>query len=340
MQQLAIIQYGTAKEAFQLQQGTELKPQEFQVLVKVAGFGLNYADVMARNGLYKDAPKIPFVPGYEIEGQVIDRGSQVPEEIMGKRVVAFTRFGGYADLALADYRALSQIPEEMPGGEACALATQYGTAYYMTNYLGRLHKGEIALIHACAGGVGTALTQLCHLQGVRVVGLCSTSQKVDYLKKMGVEFPINYREVNYSAAIEKEFGKRKMNLIFNTVAGKSFKKDLKLLAHGGHLFCFGGAARSGQKSHLLNDLAFLMKTGFVSPLFMMMKAQGIIGVNMLRIADHRIDIIGHCLHALVSLWEKKKIRPQVGATFPATEIAAAHQLLESGESTGKVYVYW
>lgn len=340
MQQLAIIQHGAAKAAFQLQQGPELSPQEFQVLVKVAGFGLNYADVMARNGLYKEAPKIPFVPGYEVVGQVIDKGSRVPDEIMGKRVVAFTRFGGYADLALADYRALAQIPEEMPGGEACALATQYCTAYYMTNYQSRLHKGEIALIHACAGGVGTALTQLCQLQGVQVAGLCSSSQKVDYLKKMGVDFPINYREVNYPEAIERQCGKRKMDLIFNTVAGKSFKKDLKLLAHGGRLFCFGGSARSGQKSHLLNDLAFLMKTGFVSPLFMMMKAQGLIGVNMLRIADHRVDIIGHCLHALVSLWEKKNIRPQVGATFPAKDIAAAHQLLESGESTGKVYVYW
>ncbi len=340
MQQLAIIQYGAAGEAFCLQDGPELKPQEFQVVVKVEGFGLNYADVMARNGLYKEAPKIPFVPGYEVVGQVVDTGSRVPEEIKGKRVVAFTRFGGYADFALADYRALAQIPEEMPGGEACALATQYSTAYYMTDYLSRLHQGEIALVHACAGGVGTALTQLCQLQGVKVVGLCSSSRKVDYLRKMGVDFPINYREVNYTEAIEKEFGKRKMNLIFNTVAGKSFKRDLKLLAHGGRIFCFGGSARSGQKSHLLNDIAFLMKTGFVSPLFMMMKAQGLIGVNMLRVADHQVDVIGHCLHALVSLWEKKKIRPQVGATFPAKDIAAAHQLLESGESTGKVYVYW
>lgn len=340
MQQLTITRYGEAGEAFQLLESRELKPQDFQVLVRVEGFGLNYADVMARNGLYKEAPKIPFVPGYEVVGTVVKTGSQVPEETMGKRVIAFTRFGGYADFALADYRALAQVPEEMPGGEACALATQYCTAYYMTHYLSSLHKGEVALIHASAGGVGTALTQLCHLQGVRVVGLCSSSQKMDYLKKIGVDFPINYRAVDYSTEIEKQFGERKMNLIFNTVAGKSFKKDLKLLAHGGRLFCFGGSARSGQKSHLLNDLAFLLKTGFVSPLFMMMKAQGIIGVNMLRVADYQIDVIGHCLQSLVNLWEKNKIHPQVGATFPAKDIAAAHQLLESGQSTGKVYVYW
>lgn len=224
MQQLTITRYGEAGEAFQLLESRELKPQDFQVLVRVEGFGLNYADVMARNGLYKEAPKIPFVPGYEVVGTVVKTGSQVPEETMGKRVIAFTRFGGYADFALADYRAIAQVPEEMPGGEACALATQYCTAYYMTHYLSSLHKGEVALIHASAGGVGTALTQLCHLQGVRVVGLCSSSQKMDYLKKIGVDFPINYRAVDYSTEIEKQFGERKMNLIFNTVAGKSFKK--------------------------------------------------------------------------------------------------------------------
>ncbi|NHE59257.1 quinone oxidoreductase family protein [Cyclobacterium plantarum] len=340
MQQLTIVKYGAAREAYELQEVSQPEPEPHQVLVKVEGFGLNYADVMARNGLYKEAPKIPFVPGYEIVGLVTGKGAGVPDKFLGKRVVAFTRFGGYADFGLADHRAIAILPEDIPGGEACALATQYCTAYYMTDYQSRLHAGEIALIHACAGGVGTALTQLCKRRGVKVVGLCSSPRKMEYLEKMGVDFRVNYKDVNYSEVIEKEFGKRKMDLIFNTVAGKSFKDDLKLLSHGGRMFCFGGAARSGQKAHVFNDLAFLLKTGFISPLFMMMKSQGIIGVNMLRIADHRIDIIGHCLHALVDLWEKKEIHPQVGATFKAKDLAAAHELLESGNSTGKVYVNW
>jgi len=340
MQQLAIVKYGAAREAFELRQMPQPEPDPNQVLVQVEGFGLNYADVMARNGLYKEAPKIPFVPGYEIVGMVTDRGAAVPEKFLGKRVVGFTRFGGYADFALADYRAIAELPEDIPGGEACALATQYCTAYYMTDYLSRLHDGEIALIHACAGGVGTALTQLCKRNGLKVVGLCSSPQKIDYLEKMGVDLPINYKEVNYAQAIEQAYGKRKMDLIFNTVAGKSFKNDLKLLAHGGRMFCFGGAARSGQRAHIINDLGFLLKTGFISPLFMMMKSQAVLGVNMLRLADHRIDIIGHCLHALVDLWERNEIRPQVGATFKAKDIAAAHELLESGSSTGKIFVYW
>ncbi|SHM30686.1 NADPH2:quinone reductase [Cyclobacterium lianum] len=340
MQQIAIVKHGAAREAFELQQVSRPTPASGQVLVEVEGFGLNYADVMARNGLYKEAPKIPFVPGYEITGRVAGMGSDVPGELQGKRVVGFTRFGGYADVALADYRAVVPIPEDMPGGEACALATQYCTAYYMTDYLGRLHAGETALIHACAGGVGTALTQLCKRSGLKVIGLCSSAQKVAYLEKTGVDFPVNYKEVDYAQAIEKAFGKRKIDLIFNTVAGSSIKNDFKLLSHGGRLFCFGGAARSGQKAHLFNDLAFLLKTGFFSPLFMMMKSHTLIGVNMLRLADHRIDIIGQCLHDLVDLWKKEEVKPHVGGTFAARDIGAAHELLESGTSTGKVYVQW
>ncbi|HLW18836.1 MAG TPA: zinc-binding dehydrogenase, partial [Cyclobacteriaceae bacterium] len=93
-------------------------------------------------------------------------------------------------------------------------------------------------------------------------------------------------------------------------------------------------------NHIGNDLVFLLKTGFLSPLFMMMKSQGVIGVNMLRIADHKIEIIGKCLHDLHRLWEEGEIKPLVGGAFSAENIAEAHDLLESGKSMGKIYVYW
>lgn len=340
MKQLMITGYGKAEEAFSLQDGADLVPNDQELLIEVEGFGLNFADVMARNGLYKDAPKIPFVPGYEVVGRVIGKGALVPEEFTNQRVVAFTRFGGYASQAVADFRGAAVIDDSIAGGEACALATQYCTAYYMTDYTTRMHKGETALIHACAGGVGVALTQLCHRKGVRVIGLCSSPEKIAFLQKQGVEIPINYKESNYKDAIEKQLGKRKVDYVFNTVAGNTFKNDLSLLTFGGRIFCFGGAARSGKKSLLINDVKFLFQTGFVSPLFMMMKSQGVIGVNMLRLADNKIDIIGSCLRDLVALFGKGEIKPEVGATFSASEIDKAHTLLESGKSKGKIYVAW
>ncbi|MFC4872044.1 quinone oxidoreductase family protein [Negadavirga shengliensis] len=340
MQQIKIKQYGNAQEAFAFEEQEKPVPIDSQLLIQVEGFGLNYADVMARNGLYKDAPKIPFVPGYEVVGKVIQCGKGTPPDFIGERVVAFTRFGGYAEQAVGDFRAARIIGDRISGGEACALATQYCTAYYMTDYISNLHEGETALIHACAGGVGTALSQLCRRKGVTVIGLCGSEEKVAFLEAMGVDFIINYKKNNYKKLIENRLGKRKIDYIFNTVAGNSFKEDMKLLNYGGKIYCFGGAARSGKKDHILNDLAFLLKTGFVSPLFMMMKSHGVIGVNMLRIADNHTAVIGKCLGELHQLWLQGEIKPVVGATFQASQIGEAHQLLESGKSMGKIYVYW
>ena len=340
MKQILISKYGNSREAFQLEEQKKPMPGDFDVLVQVEGFGLNYADVMARQGLYKEAPKPPFTPGYEIVGKVLEQGKEVPEKYKGQRVVAFTRFGGYAEQAVSDYRGAAIIGDTISGGEACALATQYCTAYYMTEYISNIHQGETALIHACAGGVGTALTQLCKRKGMTVVGLCSSEEKISYLKELGVDYPINHQKTDYSTFIEGNLGKRKVDYIFNAVAGTSFKKDMKLLGFGGKIFSYGGSSRSGKKSHIGNDLAFLLKTGFVSPLFMMMKSQGVIGVNMLRIAENKIEVIGKCLHALHRLWEDGEIKPRVGGAFHAEKIAEAHELLESRKSMGKVYVYW
>lgn len=340
MKQATIVKYGPANEAFKIQEAQSLAPKAKEVLIEVEGFGLNYADVMARNGLYKEAPKLPFVPGYEIVGKVTKVGTEATESLIGKRVVAFTRFGGYASEAVADYRALGIISDEISGGEACALATQYCTAYYMSHYYQQMREGEIALVHACAGGVGTALTQLCQLKGVKVVGLCSTAEKMDYLRTLNVDYPINYKETDYKKWIIKNLGKRSVDHVFNAVAGGSFKRDLKLLNYGGKLFCFGGAARSGQKDNFFNDVSFLFKTGFVSPLFMMMKAQSIIGVNMLRFADHKVEVIGTCLKELIKLYEHNKIAPQMGGEYAIENLAEAHSALESGKSMGKIYVHW
>lgn len=340
MKQLVISKYGNSLEAFRMEEQKKLFPADFELLVQVEGFGLNYADVMARRGLYKDAPKLPFIPGYEIVGKVVQQGKKVPENYQGQRVVAFTRFGGYAEQAVSDYRGTAIIGDTISGGEACALATQYCTAYYMAEYITNMHPGETALIHACAGGVGTALTQLCKRKGITVIGLCSSDEKIAYLESMGVHYPINHQKTDYSTFIEKNLGMRKLDYIFNAVTGTSFKKDMKLLGLGGKLFCYGGSSRSGKKRHIGNDLAFLLKTGFVSPLFMMMKSQGVIGVNMLRIAENKIDVIGQCLHALHELWKDGEINPKVGGTFHADQIAEAHDLLESRKSMGKIYVYW
>lgn len=340
MRQLTLVKYGKAGEAFALNEVPTPSPETGHLLIEVEAFGLNFADVMARQGLYREAPPLPFVPGYEVVGRVVALGEGVESDWMGKRVVAFSRFGGYADHAQVDHRAAAAIDEAVHAGEACALATQYVTAYYMTDYSNHLRAGEVALIHAAAGGVGTALVQLCKRKSLFTIGLCGSAEKVPYLRDLGVELPICYKEQSYPDVIENQLGKRRVDYVFNTIMGNSFGVDRKLLNYGGKLFCFGGASRSGSKKHILNDLSFLVRTGFLSPLFMMMQSQSILGINMLRLADHRVDVIGTCLRELLELYRTGDIRPRVGGAFSAVEIAAAHEMLESGKSVGKIYVYW
>ena len=155
-----------------------------ELLVKVHAFGLNYADVMARKGLYKSAPPLPCVLGYEVIGEIVAVKNTKNQDWIGKRVLAMTRFGGYAEYAKTKIKGIIEIPKEISNGAALALATQYCTAYFALCHEIKLYPGETVLIHAASGGVGTALTQLAKWKGCKVIGLTRSPKKVDYLKKM------------------------------------------------------------------------------------------------------------------------------------------------------------
>ena len=140
MKTIAIARYGPPEKAFEIREAPTPQPQAGQVLIKVDAFGLNFADVMARNGLYQEAPKPPFVPGYEVVGRVEKLGEGAGNLRVGERVVAFTRFGGYAEYACTAATAVVPIPEDMSHAVAAALATQYCTAYHAAcEEIGRAH---------------------------------------------------------------------------------------------------------------------------------------------------------------------------------------------------------
>ncbi len=338
--EIYIPKHGKGKGSIAFRDQVKPVPKEGQVLIASEGFGINFADVMARQGLYKEAPKPPFVPGYEVVGRVVEEGSPRGESLVDKRVLAFSKFGGYAEWALVDRSSLVRIDEEMDPGKACALATQYCTAFYMLHYHARPRTGQWALVHSAAGGVGTALTQLCHLEGIKVVGLCGNERKKQWLREQGVELVINYKEQDYEEAVRASLGDKAFQYIFNATMGATFKKDLRMLRSGGKIYTFGGAQRNHQAPNVLNDLRFLFSTGFISPLFLMMKAQGIVGVNMLRVAEQDISILGECMEELMKLYRSGNINPLVDKVFPAIEVDQAMDWVASGKSMGKVYVNW
>src|SRR5262249_54249572 len=165
MKALVLVRHGSPAEAFELREQPDPEPNAGQVRIAVEAFGLNYADVSARQGTYQDAPPIPCVIGYDVVGRIDRLGAGVGGLQTGQRVAALTRFGGYATSAVTDARAVIPIPEDMDAAVAAALPTQGSTAYYCAEEMVRLYAGDHVLIQAAAGGVGTLLVQLCKARG-------------------------------------------------------------------------------------------------------------------------------------------------------------------------------
>lgn len=325
---------GNASQAFSLRtcQLPSLNPS--QVLIEVEAFGLNYADVMARKGLYKEAPPMPCVLGYEVVGVVKSVGNDFYASLVNQRVVAFCRFGGYAKHVITDATALCVI-NDMQASTALALATQYVTAYYMVEFASRVGTSDRVLIHAAAGGVGTALIQLCKLKNAYVIAKVSSEAKREFVQKLGADQTIIYTETPYERAISFP-----IEISFNPVAGSTFKKDWKLLQAGGRLVLFGGSELANGKWGLLSKLNFVKKMGVIIPIGLMMGSKSLMGVNMLKIADAKPEILAQCLSEVVKLTQEGRINPISGGVFSSKELAKAHELLEKGETIGKLTIFW
>lgn len=331
---------GEAINAFSLKKHVIPSLLEEEVLIEVTAFGLNYADVMARNGLYKEAPPMPCVIGYEVVGKIIEVGTKVHKEWIDKRVVAFTRFGGYAKHAISTINGIAPIESTVSDEYALALCTQAVTAYYMTNYFQHLHKDDYALIHAAAGGVGTILIQLLKEKGVQVIAKVSSEEKENLVKELGANYSINYSSKNYIEECERILNGKKLAAVYNPVGGSTFKQDLKLIQPGGALYLFGGSELSSGKYGIFSALNFLLKMGILLPIGLMMQSKSIIGVNMLKIGDYQPQVILNCLNNVIHLYQSGKLTPQIGGVFKSTELAQAHSFLESGKSSGKIVIKW
>lgn len=339
MRAAVLVRKGKGVDAFEIRDVPQPKLLPGTVLIKVECFGLNYADVMARRGLYKAAPKMPSIVGYEVVGEITELGENVDENNFGKRVVAFTRFGGYAEYAVTSIDACAEIGD-MDAGEAAAIAVQYATAYYMAYDAIQLHKGDKVMIHAAAGGVGTALIQLCKLKGCEVFANAGSQDKLDYMKHQGADHVMNYRDLDYSNEIPKLTKGAKLQVIFNPIGGSTFKKDMRLLGAGGKEVMFGASEISGAKWGILSMLNFARKMGRLMPISLVGSSKSLIGVNMLMIGDQQPQILKRCMDEVVELVKSGDLKPHVGARYPYAEIGAAHDFLESRNSIGKVIVYW
>jgi NADPH2:quinone reductase len=339
MKAIWLNRFGASHASFELRETPAPAPPAGHIRVTTEASGLNFADVMARLGLYQDAPPLPFVPGYEVVGRVDAVGENVTHLREGQRVLAFTRFGGYASSAVASADVAVPVSENDDAAELTWLATQASTAYYSAHELVRLQSGDHVLVQAGAGGVGSALVQMAKHAGC-VVYATAGDAKLDVLKRLGVDHPIAYRQVDFAAEFLRQSGGRRADVIFDSLGGRAVRKGIALLASGGRIVCLGASEMAGRRASILRTARVAVQFGLLHPIQLMIRSKSILGVNMLRIADERPDILVRAMKAVVAMYEKGDLRPIGGRVFAAEEIAQAHEFLASRESIGKVAISW
>jgi len=313
------------------------EPQPDQVRVRVRFAGLNFADVQARVGLYPDAPKPPFVAGYECSGQIDAVGGQVSGFAPGERVLAMTRFGGQAEQVCVPSASLQRLPDGVSLEAAAALPVNFLTAHHMLHQVGRVRSGEKILIQQAAGGVGTAAIQLGKLAGLEMFGSASAS-KHERLRAMGLQHPIDYRTQDVRQTIEAIAGARCLQLVLDPMGPESWKYGYELLAPGGQLVVFGFSALvGGARRNPFKVIAEVLKLPRYSPLKVMGDNRAVGGVNMgAEVFWKHPELLLPQLKTLLRLLAEKAITPVVDRVFPAAEAAAAHAYIQTRSNFGKV----
>lgn len=320
----------------QVREAPDPEAGQGQARIRVRAAGVNFADLMARVGLYPDAPKIPCVVGYEVSG-VVDQlgpGAESSGLKLGDRVFGMPKFGGYSDVICLPAGQVIKMPAAMSFEEAAALPVVYLTAYHMMFVTGTIRKGSSILIHSAAGGVGLAAIQLAKTRECTIFGIASAS-KHDFLREQGVHHPIDAAK-DYVAQVRAIVGDAGIDTILDPVGGKSWSEGFDLLAPCGRLVAFGlSAAASGNKRNLFHALGAVLRVRKFSPMELMDKNRTVGGTNMGHLFD-RLDILRSEFEDLVALYEAGKIKPHVDRTFSFDEAPAAHQYIHDRKAKGKV----
>ncbi|MDQ3714314.1 MAG: zinc-binding dehydrogenase [Acidobacteriota bacterium] len=285
-----------------------------EVLIKTAAAGINYADTMLRQNKYLFSPKLPFVLGFEVAGTIAAIGANVQNLKVGQRVLATLRGGGYAEYAVADWRTVVTIPDDLNFGKATALLVQGLTALGL---LADLKSGQTILIHAAAGGVGSLLVQLAKHKGAKVLGTASTSEKLEKVASLGADVGINYTESDWTDEVLAATSGKGADLIIEMVGGDIGKQNFKCLATGGTMTVYGAASGEDFQISALSLLGRMQTVkGYNLNLETREKMTAFTGELMAHIAENRLQVIVN--------------------EFPLEQAKEAHDALEGRRTMGKV----
>jgi NADPH2:quinone reductase len=315
MQAWQVHENGEPSEVMRLEEVATPTPGDGQVLLKVRAANINFPDVLMCRGHYQVQPPLPFTPGVEICGETED----------GRRVLANPAlpYGGFAEYAVADAAGLLPAPESLDDAEAAALHIGYQTGWFGLHRRARLEAGETLLVHAAAGGVGSAAVQLGKAAGATVIGVVGGADKAAVARELGCDVVIDRRAENVIAAVKEATGGRGADVIYDPVGGEAYTQSTKVVAFEGRIVVVGFASGTIPSPGLNHALV---------------KNYAILGLHWGLYNTKNPKLVQHCHEQLTELAARGAIKPLVSERVPLSEAAAAVQRVGAGVTTGRVAV--
>lgn len=306
--------------------------EECPLLIRVEAIGVSFADLVARKGMYTDAPSMPFVPGYEVSGVALTAAGAIAA---GDRVCALTNFGGYATHVAVPSEYAFVMPERMTFEEGAAFPVNYITAYVGTRVFGNARHGDRMLIHSAGGGVGIAATQLALVAGAAVYGIAS-EHKHARLREMGVTACIDSRKTNVAAEVRSLTGGRGMDLILDSTGGRSARRSYSMLAPLGRLVLCGiSSASKGNGRNLPALIAMALQMPRYGAISLIQNNRSVAGVNVARLWQET-ELLRTAFAELFELYENHRVTPMISDVVPFERASEAHRILEERRNFGKV----
>ncbi|XP_022598509.1 synaptic vesicle membrane protein VAT-1 homolog [Seriola dumerili] len=332
---LVLTGYG-GYDKVRLQVKTQSQPQlkAGEVLVRVKACGLNFAELLGRQGLYEMLPAPPVTMGMEGSGVIEAVGEDVKDRKVGDRVITLSRSGMWQEVVVVSADHTFPMPEQMSFEEGAALPVNYITAYMMLFEMANVRPGKSILIHMAAGGVGIAATQLCKtVQDVTVFGTASAS-KHETIAQGGVTHPIDYRTKDYVEEIRK-INPKGVDIVLDPLGGSDTQKGFSLLKPLGTLIVFGAAnCVTGQKKNLLAMAKTWYNQLSLNTLKLMQANKAVCGFHLGYITDE--ELISRCMFKLLELYRQGKIKPRIDSCYHFEEVTDAMRRMHERQNIGKV----
>ncbi|THB75708.1 MAG: hypothetical protein D6B25_11505 [Desulfobulbaceae bacterium] len=321
MNGVSVSKYGGAEL---LDYGTLADPSvaNNQVLIEMRAASVNFADINARKGDYHLGRSLPFTPGLDLAGVVRETGKEVKNIKPGDHVIAFPASGSYAELAIASQSLTFVIPEQIDFQQAAAAALVGGTVTYMLKYLAQITPEQRLLIHAAAGGVGTAAFQVARALGIsQIYGSSSSPWKHPQIQSYGVQAIVDYREPSYPEIIMEVSENKGADVILNPLGGSTVQTDLQCLAPFGRLVLFGELSKESTS---------------LPPAGLYTTNKTIIGASFGHLRKNQPDEAAMVIQDVIEMLADGRLKMSIDRSLPLSEAARAHQLLEDQGAVGKI----